>query len=129
MLILCSPEQRADAADDAGNVLIADQEQETLERRFDIDVVHAEDAQRVVQADHAQNGSGFPAGSQGHAERIGVRGAARAAHFDHLDPARLGEVSRVDQVDLARPGSGSGRPSARRSSPGACSDPPGRRRS
>ena len=59
-------EQRADAADDAGDVLIADQEQETLERRFDVDVVHAQDAQDIVQADHAQNGGGFPGSPQRH---------------------------------------------------------------
>ena len=41
-----------------------------------------------------------PVGPQRHAQRIGVRGAARAAHFDHFDPARLREISRVDQVDL-----------------------------
>src|ERR1019366_10143904 len=94
------PEQRADAADDAGDILIANQEQEALERRLDIDVVHAEDTQRTSQPNHAQNGGGLTRRPQGHAERIRVRGAARAAHFDHLDPARLGQVSRVDQVDL-----------------------------
>src|ERR1700682_522481 len=31
------PEQRADTADDSRDVLIAEQEQETLERRFDVD--------------------------------------------------------------------------------------------
>src|SRR6267378_1436205 len=58
--------QRANAADDAGDVLIADQEQEALERRFDVDVVHTQDAQDIVQADHAQNGGGFPGSPQRH---------------------------------------------------------------
>jgi len=39
-------EQRSDPADDAWNVFIAEQKKKAGERRVDVDIVHAEDAQR-----------------------------------------------------------------------------------
>src|SRR5712671_8117116 len=77
--------QSAYAANDSGDVLIANQEQKTLERRFDVNVVHAENTQHIVEANHAKNGRGFPGGPQGDAERIRVRGAAPAAYLYDLD--------------------------------------------
>src|SRR6266404_5911221 len=92
-------EQRADAPNDAGNILIAYKEQKTFERRFDVNVVHAENTQHIVESNHAKNGRGFPVGAQGDAERIRVRGAAPAAYLYDLDPARFRKISRVNQVD------------------------------
>ena len=49
-------EDRPDAPDHAGNVLVADEEDGAAQRRFNIHVVDAKDAQRPAHADHAEDG-------------------------------------------------------------------------
>src|SRR5665213_2650784 len=52
-------EQRADATDYAGNVLVAEEQKESGERRVNVNVVYAKDPQRIIQPDHAEDRNRF----------------------------------------------------------------------
>src|SRR5438552_10142503 len=91
-------QNRSHAADDAGHVLIADEENGAAQGRLDVHVVDAQDAERPLQAHHAEHRIRARFGPQGDAERIRERGAARAPHLDNLQAPRLRERPGVDEV-------------------------------
>jgi len=98
-MLIGAGEQRADAADDSGDVLIANQKQKTLERRFDVNVVHAENTQHIVEAIMPRTDAGSPAVRRATPREFEYAGAAPAAYLYDLDPARLRKIPCVDQVD------------------------------
>jgi len=94
-------EDGADAADDAGDVLVADGEERALEGRFDVDAVEVEEAGGLAVEDGAAGGDAGFAGVE--AELEDAAGSAAGLFFLFFmkaDAALLGDGSGVDAVDL-----------------------------
>ena len=94
-------EQRADVADDAGLIVVLDDEQRAFERRLDADAVHQHQARAAVREHRAFDPAIAVARVQLHRDQARVIARAGAARLDQLDAALGGNGTRVDRRDAA----------------------------
>ena len=101
---LVPAENRADLADDAGLVLVADDEQRAraFERRLDVDAVQLSQP-RTVALEHGPFNPPFASGRlQLHRQHVGKRPRARAARFDDFDAPLGRDRARVHDRHVRR---------------------------
>ena len=91
-------EQRADAADHAGHVVVAQEQQAPGELDLEREAVHAHEPGVVIGAEHRADDRALLRVAHRHGEQVRVVGGARAVLLGHLD-AELGrDRERVDVV-------------------------------